>query len=34
MLIRGRNAEFLVVKKESYWDFVEVDKYICPILHN
>ena len=28
------NAKSLGVKKEPYWDFVEVDNYICPILHN
>ena len=28
------NAESLGVKEEPYWDFVEVDNYICPILHN
>ena len=22
------------MKEEPYWDFVEVDNYICPILHN
>ena len=30
----GRNAECLGVKEEPYWDLFEVDKYICPILHN
>ena len=29
-----KNAESLRVKEEPYWDFVEVDNYICPILHN
>ena len=29
-----KNAESLGVKEEHYWDFVEVDNYICPILHN
>ena len=29
-----RNTEYLGVKEEPYWDFVEVDKYISPILHN
>ena len=29
-----KNAESLGVKGEPYWDFVEVDNYICPILHN
>ena len=24
----------LGVKEKPYWDFVEVDNYICPILHN
>ena len=26
-------AESLGVKEEPYWDFVEVDNYIFPILH-
>ena len=30
----GRNTEVLGVKEEQYCDFFEVDKYICPILHN
>ena len=29
-----KNADSLGVKEEPYWDFVEVDNYICPILHN
>ena len=29
-----KNTESLGVKEEPYWDFVEVDNYICPILHN
>ena len=29
-----KNAENLGVKEEPYWDFVEVDNYICPIFHN
>ena len=28
------NADSLGVKEYSYWDFVEVDNFICPILHN
>ena len=28
------NTDCLGVKKYSYWDFVEVDHFICPILHN
>ena len=28
------NAESLGVKEEPYWDFVEIDNYVCPILHN
>ena len=32
--ILGKNAESLGVKEEPYCDFVEVDNYICPILHN
>ena len=31
---REKYAESLGVKEESYWDFVEVDNYICRILHN
>ena len=31
---REKNADSLSVKEEHYWDFVEVDNYICPILHN
>ena len=30
----GKNADNLGVKEESYWDFVEVDNFICPIPHN
>ena len=29
-----KDAERLGVKEESYWDFVDVENYICPILHN
>ena len=29
-----KNAESLGVKEEPYWDFVEVDNHIRPILHN
>ena len=29
-----KNADCLGVKEEPYWDFVEVDNFICPILHN
>ena len=29
-----KNAESWGVKEEPYCDFVEVDDYICPILHN
>ena len=29
-----KDAESVGVKEEPYWDFVEVDNYICPILHN
>jgi len=32
--IWGENIESLGVKEEPYWDFVEVDNYICLILHN
>ena len=32
--IQKKNTESLRVKEEPYWDFVEVDNYICPILHN
>ena len=28
------NADSLGVKEDPYWDFVEVDHFICPILHN
>ena len=28
------NADSLGVKEEPYWDIVEVDNYICRILHN
>ena len=28
------NADSLGVKEDSYWDFVEVDNFICPILRN
>ena len=30
----GGNAESLGVKEEPYYDFVEEDNYICPILYN
>ena len=30
----GGNAECLGVKEEPYWDYVEVDNFICPILYN
>ena len=30
----GGNADSLGVKEEPYWDFVEVDNYNYPILHN
>ena len=29
-----KNAESLGVKEEPYWNFVEVDNFICPTLHN
>ena len=32
--IRYKNADFLGVKEHPYWDFVQVDNFICPILHN
>ena len=32
--ILEKNAESLGVKEEPYWDFVEVEHYICRILHN
>ena len=32
--IWGKNTGSLGVKKEPYWDFVEVDNSICPILYN
>ena len=31
---RGGNADRLGVKEEPCWNFVEVDNYICPTLHN
>ena len=31
---RGVNAGCLGVKEKPYWDFVEVDTYICPILYS
>ena len=31
--IRG-DSEYLVVKEEPYYNFVKLDNYICPILHN
>ena len=30
----GGSAGYLGVKEEHYWDFVEVDKFICLIVHN
>ena len=30
----AKNADCLGVKEEPYWDFIEVDNFICPILHN
>ena len=32
--IQFKNTDSLGVKEEPYWDFVEVDNFICPILHN
>ena len=32
--IQGGNAECLGVKEEYYWNFVEVDNFISPILRN
>ena len=29
-----KNADSLGVKEESYWNFVEVDNFISPILRN
>ena len=29
-----KNDDCLSVKEEPYWDFVKVDNFICPILHN
>ena len=29
-----KNTDSLGIKEEPYWDFVEVDNFICPILHN
>ena len=29
-----KNVDSLCVKEEPYWDFIEVDNYIYPILHN
>ena len=29
-----KSTESLGIKEEPYWDFVEVDNYMCPILHN
>ena len=29
-----KNADSLGVKEEPYWGCVEVNNYICPILHN
>ena len=28
------NDDSLGVKEEPYWNIVEVDNYLCPILHN
>ena len=33
VVLRGDNTECLGVKEETYWSFVEIDKYIYPILH-
>ena len=33
VVLRGDNTECLGVKEEPYWGFVEIDKYIYPILH-
>ena len=30
----AKNADCLGVKEEPCWDFIEVDNFICPILHN
>ena len=32
--IWGKNDDSLGVKEGPYWDFVEGNNYICPILHN
>ena len=32
--ISGEEAECIGAKQDPYWDFVEVDNFICPILHN
>ena len=29
-----KNTDRLGVKEEPYWNFVEIDNFICPILHN
>ena len=34
ILIWEKNTDSLGVKEETYWGFVEVDNYICPMLHN
>ena len=28
-----KNDYCLGIKEEPYWDFVQVDNFICPILH-
>ena len=30
----AKNTDYLGVKEEPYWDFIEIDNFICPILHN
>ena len=30
----GKKSDSLGVKEELYWDVVQVDNFICPILHN
>ena len=30
----GKKSDSLGVKEEPYWDFVQVDNFICPILRN
>ena len=29
-----KNTDSVGIKEEPYWDFVEVDNFICPIPHN